>query len=211
MVKNSKGGKNSKRIARKHVTSMTQRVIRYVKEEGEMYGIVSKHFGGQCEVVTSDGETRLCIVRGKFKGRQRRDNNISLGTWVMVGVRDWENRGDGKTKCDLLYVYSDIDKDELKQNTSVNFKELEKINTLMTGVVIDDNVVFKHDGKDDYQSFIIDDNISQDETDINNKEILESNVMISKDSSLQSDNVDTNKKNNNSLEEQDYEIDLDEI
>ena len=45
MVKNSKGGKNSKRIARKHVTSMVQRVIRYVKEEGEMYGIVSKQFG----------------------------------------------------------------------------------------------------------------------------------------------------------------------
>ena len=96
MVKNSKGGKNSKRIARKHVIDVTQRIVRYVKEEGEMYAVVAKHFGGQCEVVTSDGETRLCIVRGKFKGRQRRDNNITLGTWVMVGVRDWEVRG--KTK-----------------------------------------------------------------------------------------------------------------
>ena len=66
MVKNKKGGKGSKKIARKHVIDISQRTVRYVKEEGEMYGVVSKHFGGQCEVVTSDGESRLCIVRGKF-------------------------------------------------------------------------------------------------------------------------------------------------
>lgn len=145
MVKNSKGGKGSKRIARKDVATMAHRVLRYVKDEGEMYGIVAKHFGGQCEVVTVDGVTRLCVIRGKFKGRRRRDNNITLGTWVMIGVRDWELRGDGKTKCDLLYVYSDIDKDELKQNTPINFSELEKINTDMTGRVNDDNVMFKED------------------------------------------------------------------
>tara|TARA_Y100000591_G_C21851408_1_gene711900 strand:- start:2099 stop:2839 length:741 start_codon:yes stop_codon:yes gene_type:complete len=156
MVKNSKGGKGSKKIARKHVMDITQRVIRYVKEDGEMYAVVSKHFGSQCEVVTSDGETRLCIVRGKFKGRQRRDNNISIGSWVMVGVRDWEIRGDGKTKCDLLYVYSDIDKEDLKQNAGINFAELDKINTEITGIKVDDSVVFKDDANDSYTNELLD-------------------------------------------------------
>ena len=168
MVKNSKGGKNSKRIARKHVIDVTQRIVRYVKEEGEMYAVVAKHFGGQCEVVTSDGETRLCIVRGKFKGRQRRDNNITLGTWVMVGVRDWEVRGDGKTKCDLLYVYSDLDKDDIRQNSGINLRELDKVNTEINGVVVDDDVVFKEDNSENYivdQPDIIDS--GEDENDHN--------------------------------------------
>lgn len=155
MVKNKKGGKGSKRMARKHVMDFSQRVIRYVKEPGEMYAVVSKHFGGQCEVVTSDGETRLCVIRGKFKGRQRRDNNIALGSWLMVGIREWEIRGDGKTKCDLLYVYSDLDKEELKQNTGINFKEMDKINTEITGVEVDDNVVFKENTGDQYTPDII--------------------------------------------------------
>ena len=196
MVKNKKGGKGSKRIARKHVMDITQRVIRYVKEEGEMYAVVSKHFGGQCEVVTSDGETRLCIVRGKFKGRQRRDNNIGLGTWVMVGVRDWEVRGDGKTKCDLLYVYSDLDKEELKQNTGINFKEMEKINTEISGVEIDDNVVFKENTSEQYLDV---DPINMDEN------------VSSNESGNESGNETINNSINQDKKNNDYVFDIDEI
>lgn len=196
MVKNKKGGKGSKRIARKHVMDITQRVIRYVKEEGEMYAVVSKHFGGQCEVVTSDGETRLCIVRGKFKGRQRRDNNIGLGTWVMVGVRDWEVRGDGKTKCDLLYVYSDLDKEELKQNTGINFKEMDKINTEISGVEIDDNVVFKENTSEQYLDV---DPINMDEN------------VSSNESGNESGNETINNSINQDKKNNDYVFDIDEI
>ena len=196
MVKNKKGGKGSKRIARKHVMDITQRVIRYVKEEGEMYAVVSKHFGGQCEVVTSDGETRLCIVRGKFKGRQRRDNNIGLGTWVMVGVRDWEVRGDGKTKCDLIYVYSDLDKEELKQNTGINFKEMDKINTEISGVEIDDNVVFKENTSEQYLDV---DPINMDEN------------VSSNESGNESGNETINNSINQDKKNNDYVFDIDEI
>ena len=191
MVKNSKGGKGSKRIARKHVVNMSQRIVRYAKEEGEMYAVVSKHFGGQCEVVTSDGVTRLCIVRGKFKGRQRRDNNITLGTWVMVGIRDWEVRGDGKTKCDLLYVYSDLDKDDIKQNTGINFKEMEKINTEITGVTIEDDVVFKDDNSELYY---------------NNETIIEDSEIVD-----EAENKNVEEKTETSNENTAYEFDIDEI
>jgi translation initiation factor IF-1 len=156
MVKNSKGGCKSKRMARKHVNSGPQRSVRKITEDGEMYAIVVKHFGGQCEVVTTDGETRMCILRGKFKGRSRRDNNMAQGSWVMIGIREWEVRGDGKTKCDLLCVYSDIERDELKQNSDVKFTELEKMNTEMTGVTVDNNVAFKDDKTSDYENIMLD-------------------------------------------------------
>lgn len=199
MVKNSKGGKNSKRIARKHVIDLTQRIVRYVKEEGEMYAVVSKHFGGQCEVVTSDGETRLCVVRGKFKGRQRRDNNIGLGTWVMVGIRDWEVRGDGKTKCDLLYVYSDLDKDDIRQNSGINLRELDKVNTDINGVVVDDDVVFKEDNSENY---IVDQpDIVDSEEDENDQNIVDD----------ANDNHTGKKENIPTVGGDKYEFDIDEI
>jgi translation initiation factor IF-1 len=164
MVKNSKGGCKSKRMARKHVNSGPQRSVRKITEDGEMYAIVVKHFGGQCEVVTTDGVTRMCILRGKFKGRSRRDNNMAQGSWVMIGIREWEVRGDGKTKCDLLCVYSDIERDELKQNSDVKFTELEKVNTEMTGVTVDNNVAFKDDKTSDYENIMLDaDNLEVDE------------------------------------------------
>lgn len=199
MVKNSKGGKNSKRIARKHVIDLTQRIVRYVKEEGEMYAVVSKHFGGQCEVVTSDGETRLCVVRGKFKGRQRRDNNIGLGTWVMVGIRAWEVRGDGKTKCDLLYVYSDLDKDDIRQNSGINLRELDKVNTDINGVVVDDDVVFKEDNSENY---IVDQpDIVDSEEDENDQNIVED----------ANDNHTGKKENISTVGGDKYEFDIDDI
>lgn len=172
MVKNTKGGKNSKKIARKHITEVSTKTMRYALEEGEMYGTVVKHFGGQCQVMTTDGELRLCIVRGKFKGRQRRDNNICLGSWVLVGLRDWEMRSDGKTKCDLLYVYNDIEKENLKQNTRVNFSELNKANSETSGIVINDDVEFRDDtDKDTYlnelkeENIIIENNIEENNND----------------------------------------------
>ena len=199
MVKNSKGGKNSKRIARKHVIDLTQRVVRYVKEEGEMYAVVSKHFGGQCEVVTSDGETRLCVVRGKFKGRQRRDNNIGLGTWVMVGIRDWEVRGDGKTKCDLLYVYSDLDKDDIRQNSGINLRELDKVNTEINGVVVDDDIVFKEDNSENY--IVEQPDIVDSEEDENDQNIVDDAL----------DTHITKKENIPTVGGDKYEFDIDEI
>lgn len=211
MVKNKKGGKGSKKIARKHVMDVSQRIIRYVKEEGEMYAVVAKHFGGQCEVVTTDGETRLCIVRGKFKGRRRRDNNISLGTWVMVGIRDWEIRGDGKTKCDLLYVYSDLDKEELKQNTNINFKEMDKVNTEISGVEIDENVVFKENNGVQY----LDDNdiiMEEDEDEVGDEGGDEDGVGDGDHKELVNDKNEIIDKDNTICEKKEkYVFDIDEI
>ena len=229
MVKNTKGGKNSKKIARKHITEVSAKTMRYALEEGEMYGTVVKHFGGQCQVMTTDGELRLCIVRGKFKGRQRRDNNICLGSWVLVGLRDWEMRSDGKTKCDLLYVYNDIEKENLKQNTRVNFSELNKANSETSGIVINDDVEFRDDTeKDAYLNELQEENIIIENNATENN-AAENNVAENTVGSKTNDNSDVYRDSEDEDDEtgykksiehhtvghntigQDYEFDIDEI
>ena len=59
-------------------------------------------------------------------------------------------------KCDLLAVYSDIDKDTLKQNVNCDFRALIKANEETTGVVEDENVVFKDNKTQEYSANMTD-------------------------------------------------------
>jgi hypothetical protein len=65
-----------------------------------------------------------CHIRGKFRGRGKRDNLISPGTWLLIGLREWEKEPSaGKLlNCDLIEVYSESDKERLKNiANSVNW------------------------------------------------------------------------------------------
>jgi len=74
-------------------------------------------------VFCSDGYRRLCIIRKKFTGRRKTDNNISSGSVVLIGLHDYsssssnnENEsGKDVKRCDLLYVYSDQEKEKLRK------------------------------------------------------------------------------------------------
>lgn len=121
MVKNTKGGSGHKSQARKYENSGKQSNFktRFSEDEFEYYAQVVAMLGnGMCHVMCKDGKKRLCIIRGKFRGRGKRDNTLSNGKWVLVGGRDFEaeKTGEGKNleKCDLLEVYSDLDKERLK-------------------------------------------------------------------------------------------------
>ena len=133
MVKNSTGGNKSKKQGRKYATpnEMTsggqQQKVRRAVEVGEMYAAITKIFGGtSCKIICIDGITRDCIIRRKFNSAGgKRQNMLSIGTWVLVGLRDWEVRTNGDQKCDLLEVYSASEKDRLKQiENNFNFKLL---------------------------------------------------------------------------------------
>ena len=138
MVKNKIGGKRTKRGARKNLNDISSmsRKIRFIEEEGEEYAIVSKMIGnGQCNVMCGDGKSRLCFIRNKFSGRNKHSNLVNHGTWVMIGIRDWEtNKIDKLEKCDLLELYSDDEKNRLKQETNYDFtsliKEENKLNNI---------------------------------------------------------------------------------
>ena len=121
MPKNTKGGSGHKRQARKHTSGGYQNNrTRFSDDPLEMYAVCTKLYGqGHIEVMCHDGVSRMCVIRKKFKGRGKRDNNIILGTWLLVGKREFEVRAAGKKeKCDLLEVYRDNDKVNLQQHES---------------------------------------------------------------------------------------------
>ena len=124
MVKNTKGGSGHKSQARKYeATKQPNTKTRLAEDDYEYYAQVVATLGnGMCNVMCIDGKKRLCIIRGKFRGRGKRDNIVSNGKWVLVGGRDFESErggngdkpGEKLDKCDLLEVYSDLDKERLK-------------------------------------------------------------------------------------------------
>ena len=136
MVKNF-GGNRAKRQARKHVTAPRNTKLRTAKYDGELYAVVIKMLGGPNMLVKCiDGRERLCIIRKKFSGRNKRDNTLEHGAWVLVGLRDFETTNSttslttssgstkNKEKCDLLEVYKSSDVETLKRNEDVDFIEL---------------------------------------------------------------------------------------
>jgi translation initiation factor IF-1 len=88
-----------------------------LEPEVELYAAVLKIMGGgMCSVKCQDGLIRNCVIRQKFRGRDKRRNMLAPGSWVLVGLRDWEGTNLGKMpKCDLLEVYSAQEKDSLVQ------------------------------------------------------------------------------------------------
>ena len=94
MVKNF-GGKHGKKIARKNAHSNSEMTInkklRFVNGDEEIYGLVTKCLGNsQFLIICNDRVERLCILRNKFTGRNKQSNMISIGSWVIVGLRNWE-------------------------------------------------------------------------------------------------------------------------
>lgn len=94
--------------------------LRVAQEAGETYAVATAMLGGcMFYCVGMDRKKRLCRIRGKFAGRNKRDNLVEVGKWVLVGARDWEQSSgpasaDDVPQCDLLEVYADQDKVRLQ-------------------------------------------------------------------------------------------------
>ena len=130
MVKNT-GGNKSKKVARKNAGSNSgnSQEVRRVNDPCEMYAAVTKIYSSRrCDVTGTDGKTYQCNVRGKFLKNKRAGNNALVpGVWIIIGFYDWEVRGDGSKTCDLLEIYSPIEKEKLKQLESHNLAAIMNI------------------------------------------------------------------------------------
>lgn len=115
MVKNT-GGNKAKGYASKDMKPKGNSKLREAEDEGELYAIVTKLLGnGMCNVFCiADDTVRLCMIRGKFRGKGKSSNLIGNGTWVLVGERSWESADKKMKTCDLIEVYSALEKDRLK-------------------------------------------------------------------------------------------------
>lgn len=184
MVKNKKGGSGHKRMAKKHAGDDTfrQRKLRE-PNKGELFACVTRVNGGNVfEVLCNDKVNRQMIVRKKFRGRNKRHNAISVGTIVIVGLREWEVLSlKRKEKVDLLEVYNQGQMDQLKMLKSLNkeiLPEKEVVNEDDSFMIDTDNI-------------FIDENIQQE---LNNN--------INKKLTIQEEQND---------EEKDVDIDWDDI
>ena len=117
MVKNT-GGNKAKGFARKNEKSNQINKLRMSECPEEKYAIIRKIYGGAlCEIFCDDLKTRQGVIRGKFRGKGKRNNIINAGTIVLIGIRDWATEpNSGKLEqADILEVYSLIELDQLKQ------------------------------------------------------------------------------------------------
>lgn len=157
MVKNTTGGNNNKKFARKHASGSGSKAgskLRVSEDEGELYAISTKLLGNNMfHAVATDGLSYLVHIRGKFSGRGKRDNTIAAGVWVLIGLREWSNKGENignKIKlqqADLLEVYSDLDKARLKDAATEDWDVL-----LMNDPTILDKSAQKYEGELEWQT-----------------------------------------------------------
>jgi initiation factor 1A len=118
MVKNTTGGKGSKSIARKNEVSHYSGKLRLAEETDELYALIIKSLGNcMFHVKTIDGQLLLMHIRGKFSGRNKRNNFITVGSFVLIGLRDFEKPN--YKNCDLLEIYSSQDVNRLMSVPSI--------------------------------------------------------------------------------------------
>jgi hypothetical protein len=109
MVKNTHGGNKSKSMARKNTQNdndASSEQLRHPAHDFEQIAFVTRALGnGMFYATNTLGNQLLVHIRNKFKGRSRRNNDVSLGKLVLIGLRDWEHPY--FKNADLLFVYDD--------------------------------------------------------------------------------------------------------
>ena len=166
MVKNEKGGCNGKKVAHKHAVKSTKSGLRISQNKSEIYGVVKRLNGNTFDVMCVDDKERRCFIRGKFKGRGKRDNIIEVDKWVLIGIREFQqapnenaikSNSKGKKEmemCDLLEVYSSGEKDTLKRTHGIFMKESELSRTSTTVVPMEDVCDFVDNDTLRYQKIV---------------------------------------------------------
>lgn len=167
MVRNNKGGKNGKKLARKHIKTEQQgtgpKKARVPEQDGETFACAIKMLGNATVLVVDlYGNEYICIIRKKFKGRGKRGNTIQKGTWLLVGKRSFEceihttSNNEKKMKCDLLEVYNDKEKQLLKQQCSeCKWGRFDSYNDEVADIVIQEGIEFINE-QDEYRNMIVD-------------------------------------------------------
>ena len=126
MPRNKKGGSGHKKMANKTGETDSKELV-ISRDKDELYAVVIKNYGnGRSEVLCNDGRKRLLNIPKRFRGRNKWDNMVSPGTYVLVGIRSWEVRATSKMqKCDLIYVYDTTELTRLKRaNIEIDWKTL---------------------------------------------------------------------------------------
>jgi translation initiation factor IF-1 len=127
MVKNTTGGTGTKGLARKHQSRGDSR-LRLPGDPLEKIACVTKMLGnGMCEIYTADNVRLIGHIGGKFRGKNKRNNMITIQSVLLVGLRDWERP---LKTCEVLTIYEETHIDQLKSIPSVNMTNILKLRGL---------------------------------------------------------------------------------
>jgi len=167
MVKNVGGGNRGKSFARKNVRGNAHNInIRYAIAEGEIYAVATKMLGNcQFNAMCEDGIERIGYIRGKFSGKNKSHNTVGAGTWVLLGLLDWDNTDakQKKQKCDLLEVYSPANQEQLRDTvnrdwsvliTSTAEHKLLNGNAAKENKITTDEIEFTNDDYDEIEAML---------------------------------------------------------
>lgn len=170
MVKNTKGGKGAKSLARKMVFADTRekKYIRLPTCSLEQFAVTTKMYGNMCQVTTNDGESYKCVIRGKFSGRKKRQSFVAVGKIILVGFRDFE--APNFKFCDLLEVYDD---NEIQQLTTTPGLDIQSLLSQMYSLTSASSSSRTEDPLDDlFSSYSTSDNMPVLDSSLNTMESL---------------------------------------
>lgn len=157
MVKNLKGGKGGKSIARKSTYSSHSESLRLPTCDEEQYACVTKMFGnGMCEIMTNSNVKLVGHIRGAFRStRNMRSNTITIYSIVLVGMREWENP---VKNCDILELYNESQVDQLKNIPKVDIRHVLSIRSSFGPVAAatesEENILFTNETEADYKNLL---------------------------------------------------------
>jgi initiation factor 1A len=159
MVRNTTGGTKTKGLARKHQNSGgSSGHIRVPECKEEQFAYVAKMLGnGMCEVYIGEKNTRLIgHIRSKFRGRQKRNNQIVANSIVLVGIRTWEST---PKNCDILCVYDDNEIKQLKNRPGIGIENVAKIQSI--------NTIGSNQHEEGYTDVVFTTNIEEEDNNMN--------------------------------------------
>jgi hypothetical protein len=138
MVKNTNGGKYAKSFARKS-TQPTKTSIFIPEPPIEQFAVVSKFYGNKADVITHTGLTLNCFIRGRFKGKYKKNNFVQVNAIIAVALRDYEEPN--YKNCDLIEVYKPQDIPIISKLPNINISNLLKFvqTNTMIGISTDTN------------------------------------------------------------------------
>lgn len=106
----------------------------------QSYGIILKVLGGyHYDIKTMDGDN----FQGRLSGSLRRFTRVKTGDIILVSLREFD-----KEKCDIIYVYDDIDTKKL-------YKEGEITSYLGNNKIVNEDETNDDDDTSDNEEEII--------------------------------------------------------
>ena len=126
MVKNMSGGSKTKSFARKLQHEVPTTALRMPENEFEIVGCVFRMLGnGRMVVRTAHPALHeiQCVIRNKFRGRAKRGHMVTIGSFVLIGLYDWE--APQFKSSDLLHVYTHDNIAFLKSNPALALGSLD--------------------------------------------------------------------------------------